>query len=173
MKIRQATIEQYNDVVAFYYFVIDSLKNSSYDLGWRKEVYPTSDYLLNSVKKDEMFIAIDKGKIISAMVMNHDCNDSYREYEWPTLVRDDDVTIIHLLCVHPELARKGIGRQMVQFAIDTSKRKNQKVIRLDVLKGNYPAENLYTSMGFRKLHTLQMFYENTGWTEFDLFEYIL
>ena len=50
---------------------------------------------------------------------------------------------------------------------------HQKVIRLDVIKGNLPAERLYEGLGFRKLHSLQMFYENTGWMEFALYEYIV
>ncbi len=48
-----------------------------------------------------------------------------------------------------------------------------KAIRLDVLKGNLPAEKLYSGLGFRYLHTLNMFYEDTGWTDYELYEYTL
>ena len=43
----------------------------------------------------------------------------------------------------------------------------------DVLGGNIPAENLYRGLGFQYLATLQMYYENTGWTAFRLYEYVL
>ena len=65
--------------------------------------------------------------------------------------------VIHALGVDPEKAGKGYGRKMVQFAIDTARQNQQKVIRLDVLKGNVPAERLYSGMGFCYLHTLPMF----------------
>jgi ribosomal protein S18 acetylase RimI-like enzyme len=61
----------------------------------------------------------------------------------------------------------------VQFAIDYASANNCKVIRLDVLNGNRNAERLYRSMGFQYVHTLPMFYEDTGWTNFDLYEYLL
>ena len=60
---------------------------------------------------------------------------------------------------------------MVQYAIDYAREHQQKAIRLDVLKGNLRAEKLYSGMGFRLLHTLPMVYEDTGWTDFQLYEY--
>lgn len=62
---------------------------------------------------------------------------------------------------------------MVIFAIDTARAGGQKVMRLDVLKGNVPAEKLYEGLGFKYLHMLKMFYPDTGWTEFELYEYAL
>lgn len=49
----------------------------------------------------------------------------------------------------------------------------QKAIRLDVLGGNVPAEKFYTQIGFQYMDTLQMYYEDTGWTEYRLYEYVL
>lgn len=40
----------------------------------------------------------------------------------------------------------------------------------DFLKGNIPAERLYSSMGFKYLHTLQMYYEDTGLTDYELYK---
>lgn len=48
-----------------------------------------------------------------------------------------------------------------------------KTIRLDVLEGNIPAERAYLKMGFQYLDTIQMFYEDTGWTNYKAFEYIV
>ena len=49
-------------------------------------------------------------------------------------------------------------KKLVRFAIEYAKQNHQKAIRLDFLKGNIPAERLYSSMGFKYLHTLQMYY---------------
>ena len=46
-------------------------------------------------------------------------------------------------------------------------------MRLDVLEGNVPAERLYEGFGFRYLATMPMFYEDTGWTNYELYEYPL
>jgi ribosomal protein S18 acetylase RimI-like enzyme len=44
----------------------------------------------------------------------------------------------------------GLAREMVQYAIDLAKRNGKRAIRLDVLRGNLPAEKMYTSLGSRK-----------------------
>ena len=62
---------------------------------------------------------------------------------------------------------------MVQKAIELGKSAKAKAIRLDVLSGNYPAERLYRKLGFKYVDTVQMFYENSGLTDFLLFEYTL
>ena len=85
----------------------------------------------------------------------------------------EEVTVIHALGVHPAFAGKGYAKQLVQFAIRAATENAQKALRLDVLKGNTPAEKLYAGMGFLYLHTLKMFYEDTGWTEYELYEYKL
>ena len=68
---------------------------------------------------------------------------------------------------------KGRAKQMVRFAVDYARKNRHKVIRIDVLKGNRNAKKLYSGMSFRYLHTLPMFYEDTGWTDFELYEYPL
>lgn len=62
---------------------------------------------------------------------------------------------------------------MVQQVIKIACENNIKTIRLDVLEGNIPAEKTYTKMGFMYLDTIQMFYEDTGWTNYKLFEFIV
>ena len=46
-----------------------------------------------------------------------------------------------------------------------------KAVRLDVLKGNVPAERLYKGMGFHYVSTVKLFYEDTGRVDFELYEY--
>ena len=78
-----------------------------------------------------------------------------------------------MLAVLPEYGRRGIAKNMVQYAIETAKSRKGKVIRLDVLKGNLPANKLYESMGFIKINTVNMWYPDTGLAEFELYELAL
>lgn len=173
MEIIKASENQYPAVRAFYHAMIDGLKGNPYDLGWKKDIYPAPEFLMDSLRNGELYLALEGEEIIASMVLNHEGNDSYQDFQWPTEAQPDEVMVIHALGVLPAHSRKGLGKQMVQFAIDMALQNHQKVIRLDVIKGNLPAERLYEGLGFRKLHSLQMFYENTGWMEFALYEYIV
>ena len=61
--------------------------------------------------------------------------------------------------------------ESLKSAIDLAKTSGMKAIRLDVLKGNVPAERLYESSGFRYVDTLQLYYEDTGRVDFELYEF--
>ncbi|MEE8827088.1 MAG: GNAT family N-acetyltransferase [Eubacteriales bacterium] len=170
MQIRLARQDEYPAVRAFYHALIDAMQSSNYAIGWKKDVYPAPEFLRASIEEKELYVGLEKETIIAAMVLNHSCNDGYKEFHWPTMAPAEEVTIIHALGVHPRYSGRGFAKQMVQFAINTARKTNQKVIRLDVLKGNVPAERLYASLGFQYLHTLSMFYEDTGWTDYELYE---
>lgn len=171
MMIKKAKVDQFQAVRDFYYAVIDGISNSNDSLVWEKDIYPASDYLNDSIRNGELFIAEKDETIIAAMVLNHQFNDEYKKCSWPTKADDEEVIVIHILGVHPLYMGKGFAKKMVQFAIDYACENQQKVVRLDVLKGNHYAEILYSGMGFQYVHTLQMFYDDTGWADFLLYEY--
>ena len=173
MEIKKATADQYQSVRQFYHRVIDGIATMPYGAGWIKNVYPAPEFLRESINNGELYVAMENGNIVSAMVLNHLGNESYGAYNWPTAAKESEVTVIHALGVDPENVGTGYGKKMVQFAIDSARQNRQKVIRLDVLKGNVPAEKLYSGMGFRYLHTMPMFYEDTGRTDFELYEYVI
>lgn len=171
--IRKATSDQFQDVRAFYHTVIDGIGDAQNSVKWKKDIYPSPALLTESLDNGDLFVAEECGKIIGAMILNHQGNDMYREYCWPTKASYSEVTVIHALGVHPSHSGKGCAKQMVRFAINYARQHQQKAIRLDVLKGNLRAEKLYSGMGFQYLQTLPMFYEDTGWADFQLYEYRL
>ena len=73
----------------------------------------------------------------------------------------------------PDYQRRGLAKIMVQEAIRTAKSQEQVAVRLDVLNGNAPALGLYESCGFEYRGTVKMFYEDTGWTDYLLYELVL
>ena len=173
MIIKKANPDQFPDVREFYYAVIDGIGDSGDSAGWKKDIYPTQESLFEYIRSGELHIAVEDGLIIGAMALNHQYNDEYRTVQWPVQAEDSVVTVIHILAVHPEYTRKGYAKKLVRYAIDHARDNGQRVIRLDVLKGNIAAKKLYISMGFRYVDTLPIFYEDVGWTEFELYEHSL
>ena len=173
MTIRKAELNQFQAVRELYYDIIDAVGDSGDSVGWKKDIYPTPDFLRDSIRRGELFIAEENDTIVGVMVLNHLSNDEYQRFQWPTQAEESEVTVIHALGIRPSCRGKGYARQMVRFALDYARENQQKVIRLDVLKSNQAAKKLYSGMGFRYLHSLPMFYEDTGWTDFELYEYPL
>jgi ribosomal protein S18 acetylase RimI-like enzyme len=173
MIIRKAEAKQFQAVRELYYDIIDAVGDSGDSVGWKRDIYPAPDFLFDSIRRGELFIAEEGDTIVGAMVLNHLSNEEYQSFDWPTQAEESEITVIHALGIRPSCRGKGCARQMVRFALDHARENGQKVIRLDVLKGNVAAKKLYTGMGFRYLHSLPMYYEDTGWTDFELYEYPL
>ncbi len=176
LEIRKAITEDYECVRQFYHQMIDDMQSMTYRPGWQKEVYPSNEMLREALERGELYVGEVEGlgkRIVSAMVVNHEYNASYENYKWQTNAAKDEILVIHALGVSPACMGRGYAKAMVGYVINMGRQTGQKAIRLDVLKGNVPAEHLYPAMGFTYLHTLPMYYEDTGWTDFLLYEKVL
>ena len=122
------------------------------------------------IANKELFLCEADGQAVSCLVVNHAYNDGYKNIQWSVAADDREVFVIHALGVLPAFSGRGIAKQMVRKVIDMACEHGIKAIRLDVLSGNLPAEKAYAKMGFQYLDTIQMYYEDTGWTDFKVFE---
>ena len=170
MIIKKAIPTEYESVKQFYYDLIDAMQNSTYHPKWQKGIYPEDQYIQESISNGSMYIGLLDSQIVSAAIINHASNDGYQNVDWPTQASENEVAVIHALGVTPCFARRGIGKNLVTYLIRVAKAKGCKVIRLDVLEGNLPAEKLYKSCGFQFVKRVELYYEDTGLVNFDLYE---
>lgn len=173
LTIRPAQTGEFLRVQTFYYDLIDDMQASEYHPMWQKGVYPTDEALTGAIARGELYVTELGGSIIGAMIVNHVATDGYETVLWPTEAAPGEVTLIHALGVSPAVARQGIAKAMVREVKRIARAGAGRVIRLDVLEGNLPAERLYLSEGFRFVQKLRLFYPDTGWCSFDLYEFVL
>ena len=173
LNIRAARIDEYERVKDFYYDVIRHFKESEYDPKWEIGIYPADAYIYTAIEKQELYVGFIGEGMVAAMVLNHSFNEGYRHVQWLTDAKEEEAQVIHILCVHPKERKRNIAKQMVLWAIEYSKSHFQKSVRLDVLKGNVPAENLYPSLGFHFVTEERTYYDDLDWMDFVLFEYVL
>lgn len=173
MKIRVANDQDFEAIKEFYYKVIDAMESAAYKPGWEKDIYPTREMLKEAIHSNEMYIGTIENNIVSAMIVNNKYNEGYNEVSWPNEVEDGRIRVIHALGVDYNWSGKGLAKEMVREVFHIAEAENAEVIRLDVLDGNLPAEKAYLSLGFEYVDELKMYYEDTGWTNFKLFEYKL
>lgn len=173
MKIRPAMPHEYGAVVTFYDQLIDEMQSALYKPGWEKGIYPAYDFLEESIRRQELYILLLDGEIAAAMVLNRACTDGYERIPWQIEAAPEEIAVIHALGLRPAFQGKGLAKTMVAEAIELCRERGDRAIRLDVLSGNEPALRLYPAMGFQYLGTLQLYYEDTGLTDFLLYEYLL
>lgn len=173
LTIRQAHAGEFEAVREFYTVLIDRIRNTRYYPRWQIGIHPSDLMLKSAVAQGEMYLALRGKQIIGAMIVNHTAGDGYNSAAWPTGASRNEALVIHVLGVMPEDGRKGVGTAMVEAAIRLGRAQNMKAIRLDVLKGNLPAVKLYLRAGFVYVETIKLFYEVTGLSEFELYEYAL
>ena len=173
MDIERAGIGDFEKVRGFYHRLIDDMADSVFHPGWKKGIYPSDDLIRSSLEEGSLFVMRSSGDIISAMIMNHECNEGYAGAPWSLEASGDEVAMIHALGVLPAFSGHGIAKEMARKAISVAKGRGVRTVRLEVLRENLPAKRAYAAVGFRRVGDVSMFYENTGWTEFTLFEYLL
>lgn len=171
--IRQAQKAEYVRVRRFYHTLIDQMSHMQYKPGWEKDVYPSNEYLLDSLCSGALYLGEWEGDPAAAMIVNRQSNEGYQKAAWGVDAAEGEATVIHALGVLPGYSGRGFAKAMVRHAMELAAAQRQKALRLDVLAGNLPAEKLYAGLGFQYRDTVTMFYEDTGWTEFLLFEYPL
>ena len=146
MKVRRAIIKDLKRVQDLYGIVSDEMAGTIYDIMWRRDIYPSKKEIVKDIRHHELYVLVKDNKIIGAMVLNHEYDECYNKLSWQIFADDDEVLILHRLCIHPQY--RGCGKFLIKQAIEIAKFLNQKAIRLDVLCTNKPAIYLYEKYGF-------------------------
>jgi len=171
--VRPARTDELNSIMDFYSELIESMRDSEFKPEWEMGVYPTEQLLKDAIEAQTLFLAHLENHLVGTMIMNHICEPEYEKAKWRIEAKNDEVMAVHLLGVSPAYQGRGIARQMVSSLIEMCRRSPIKAIRLDVLKKNAPAAKLYASMGFQFIESVKIFYEDTGLTDFLLYELII
>lgn len=157
----------------FYWELIDKMQGSQFLPGWEKGVYPADEFLRDELAAGDYYALRVDGKLAAAMALNHSANDGYIGTNWAVEAGEGEFSVIHALGVMPDYHGQGLAKNLVVEAERLARESGEKALRLDVLDGNLPALRLYEGLGFEFRRKVRMFYEDTGWTDFLLYELVL
>ena len=171
MILQQATLTDYESVLAFYEDVIERTPHIDIYARWSKGRHPTPAGIHTFIGEGSLYLHRIDDVILGAMVVTMYQGEDYHAIKWAQDVTDDDVAVIHMLAVSPDCQGQGIGAGMVKAAILLARERGKKSIRLDALPSNTPGHRLYERLGFEYRGKQHLYAENTGWTDFFFFEY--
>lgn len=170
LDIRVAERDEFVAVRHFYHRLIDLMEGERYAPGWKRGVYPATDYLCQVVSAGQLWHGTLGGEVISCMVLNHEANEGYAQVTWPSGARPEEVLVLHAFGVLPGWQGHGFAKQMIDHAVSHARRTGMRAMRLDAVTGSIPAERLYLHMGFRPVATVPLYYEDTGLIDYTLYE---
>ena len=128
MKIIQANTNDFEMIRSFYHSLIDGMRERKQTITWIKDVYPAADFLRSSLNNGELYMCCDGPRAAAVMVVNHDFNEGYCKLEKQTLLTNSEVLVIHALGVHPDYSGRGIGKKMVEEAIEIARKGCRKAL---------------------------------------------
>lgn len=173
MDFKCAKISDFDRIADFYRSVIENTSDIEKYARWVYGQHPTDVMILNYIRQGAMYLLMDAQTIVGAVALTPSQGEDYHTINWAVDAADDEVTVVHLLCVHPAYQRQGIGKRLILESIGIAENALKKAIRLDALASNTPAHRMYRSLGFEHRGTQHLYAENTGWTDFLFFEYVL
>ena len=120
---------------------------------WTDE-YPSNESIDFDLSRDALFVLKMDGKINAAISLEEDeVVDNLTCWD-KTLAPEGEVARVAVL---PEAQNKGLGRIMMQYAMDELKRRGYKGIHILVNKHNIKAIRCYEVFGFRTVGECHMY----------------
>lgn len=113
------------------------------------EHYPSEAAFTNDLKRNELYVLLDRDKIIGSIVVSTLMDEEYIPIKW--LTKNDNNIYIHRLAIHPEYQGKGFAKKLMSFAETFAIENNYSSIRLDTFSKNERNQKFYELRGYKRL----------------------
>lgn len=104
MRIRQATVQDLNGIMALYRMAADAMVGTPYDCRWRSDGRPTPEFVGSLVQSGGMLVAEDGDVLADCVGIDHDLGHDYDDLSYQASVPEELVAVVHLLAVRDGLA---------------------------------------------------------------------
>ncbi len=160
----------FETVKSRYIDVIDHTAGIKQYAGWEYGKHPTEQGLRSYIENGEMYLLLVQGDIAGMVVVVMSQGQEYEAVSWAEKLENHEVATLHLLAVCPEYQGRSLGSVILDLVGELAKRHGKKALRLDVMESNLPAQRMYEKAGFVYRGKQHWYAENTGWTDFLLYE---
>ncbi len=166
MEIQPATEESLLDVMYLLFKCVKDMNRKGM-FQWN-QAYPSPDVIENDIKNNSLYTLTDNWVIKGIIVLNETQPAEYKKIEWKFIDSNHRVLMVHRLAVHPMFQNQGVGKKMMDFAIEYAGINNFPVIRLDVFEGNLSANKLYSKLGFSKAGKFRFPFQETEFVCYEM-----
>lgn len=146
--IRKAVMSDLDQIEQCFVELLEYQQTHTAYTGWRLHVYPTRATAEQALSAGTLYVMEQHGEIVASMIASQNQPAKFRDVDWQYPAQNDEVLVLHLLCVRPSHARQGIGQAMVRHLMQEARSLHYKAVRLDTSEQNTPAQALYIKQGF-------------------------
>lgn len=171
--IRKAIAADISIVEEIYHEVLDFEANHMSYTNWKKDLYPTRKTAEQALEEGTLYVGEDETGIYGCVILNHIQPEEYGKISWSVPAEGQEVLVIHTLCIRPNCAGKGYGREFVAFSEQLGKKLGCTTMRLDTYEGNLPAASLYLKLGYQEKGSVEFHFQNVIWETLKCFDKIL
>ena len=173
IEIRKAVLLDLEQIEFLYNDLCDYLEVHENYPGWKKGVYPTREDAEKGIREESLFVVEKENKIVGTFILSHKPEDGYKNVTWLTENDYSRIYVLYTFAVHPGYLQQGFGMEILKYVEKLAEKEHCISIRLDVAKGNIPAEKLYQKNGYKFIDTISLGYEEYGLPWFNLYEKVL
>ena len=117
LKLIQETAEDFDRVAQFYRDAIDQTPEMERFGRWIYGLHPTDGMILDYIRSGVMYTCQGGGEIFCAFALTPSQGSDYHDTAWGLNFEDEQVAVVHLLCVNPKYQHQGIGKRAMAHAI--------------------------------------------------------
>ncbi|MFR3346378.1 MAG: hypothetical protein ACLTS6_21860 [Anaerobutyricum sp.] len=88
------------------------------NLGWEKGVYPSDDFIQNSLTKGELYTLTEKDTLYACVILNSEHNEGYDKCTWSITCDSSQVLTPHALAVNQRFRKrhwKNCGKEYIGY----------------------------------------------------------
>ncbi len=120
-------------------------------IGWARGIYPTRRTAEVSLKRDDLFVMEDCGRVVGTAIINKSQVAEYCFGTWSANPPEDQVMVLHTLVISPKESGKGYGKQFVAFYEMYAKENGCLYLRMDTNERNSRARAMYHNLGYQEV----------------------
>ncbi|WP_434305348.1 GNAT family N-acetyltransferase [Clostridium botulinum] len=139
--------EDLDNVSAMFTDAINEMNRNGIDQ-W-DSIYPDRNILEDDIIKKQLYIGLSEGTVVSAYVLNQECDEQYVNGTWK--YPNSTYYVIHRLCVNPIFQNKRIGTLTMLHIENEVRKMGIDTIRLDAFTLNPYAVKMYEKLGYSKV----------------------
>lgn len=110
------------------------------------DTYPTLNHVEDDIRTGALYIGVMTGKMVGVICLDENQSPEYETIPWQ--FKDGKIMVVHRLAVSPDFQKQGIGKALMDFALNHAIANNYAAIRLDAYSKNERTLNFYRNRNY-------------------------